>query len=79
MKILCVSTVGTADPTTASISFHIAANGCLEAGQETGVIIAGNAAELVVGDVLETLEGVGIPPLRELVAKLKEHDVPVYI
>jgi hypothetical protein len=25
------------------------------------------------------LEGVGVPPARELLGKLKEHEVPVYV
>jgi len=79
MKVLYVSTVGTADPTTASIPFHVAANGSLETGQEAAVVLAGHAAEIVLGDNAQQMEGIGIPPMRELLAKLKEHSVPVYV
>ena len=79
MKVLYVSTVGTADPTTASVPFHIAANGSVEVGQETAVVIAGNAAEIVLEKNAQEMEGVGIPPMRDLLAKLKEHSVPVYV
>ena len=79
MRITYFASAGSADPTRASIPLHLAANGSVEAGQTTAIIIGGDAAELLVGDTIETLEGVGLPPARELVAKLRDHAVPVYI
>jgi predicted peroxiredoxin len=79
MKMLLWATSGMSDPTKASIPLHIAANGCLEVGHETGIILAGDAAEIVIGDNANTMEGVGLPPVRDLLAKLKEHSVPIYI
>ena len=46
MRILYLSTAGSADPTRASIPLHIAANGSIEAGQECAVVLAGDATEL---------------------------------
>jgi predicted peroxiredoxin len=43
------------------------------------VVLAGDGTDLVIGDNVERIEGVGVPPMRELVAKLKEHQVPVYV
>lgn len=79
MKMVLWATSGANDPTKASIPLHIAANGCIEAGQEPAIILAGDAAELITGDTAETLEGVGIPPVRDLFAKLRDHSVPVYV
>ena len=79
MKMLLWATSGAGDATKASIPLHIAANGCLEIGHETGIILAGDAAEIIIGDTAETMEGVGIPPVRELLAKLRDHSVPVYV
>lgn len=79
MKITYFASAGTADPTRASIPLHLAANGSVELGQETTVIIGGDAAELLVGDNAERLEGVGVPPARDLLAKLRDHEVPVYV
>ncbi len=79
MKMVLWATSGASDATKASIPLHVAANGCIEAGQEPAIILAGDAAEMVIGDASETMEGVGIPPVRELLAKLREHSVPVYI
>ena len=79
MRITYFASAGMADPTRASIPLHLAANGSVELGHETSVILGGDAAELLLEDNADRLEGVGLPPLRELLAKLHEHDVPVYV
>jgi predicted peroxiredoxin len=79
VRLLYIVTKGVDDPTLASVPLHIAANGSLEVGQEVSVVLAGDATDLVVGDNAEKVEGVGVPPMRELVSKLKEHQVPVYV
>lgn len=77
--MLYIVTKGTGDATLASVPLHIAANGSLEVGQEVSVVLAGDATELVIDDNVQGLEGLGVPPMRELVGKLKEHQVPVYV
>ena len=79
MKLLYIVTKGTDDATLASVPLHIAANGSLEVGQEVSVVLAGDATELVIGDNARRMEGVGVPPLRELLSKLEEHRVPIYV
>jgi predicted peroxiredoxin len=79
MRVLHVATAGTADPTRASIPLHIAANGSVEEGQDSGLVLVGDATELVVRKTAEELTGIGIPPVRELLGKLVEHGVPVYV
>ena len=79
MKMVVWATAGKTDPTKASIPLHVVANGCVEVGHDSALILAGDAADIIVGDNAETLEGVGLPPVRELLAKLKEHSVPVYV
>ena len=79
MRILYLATSGAADPTRASIPLHLAANGSIEVGQETAIILGGDAAELLLADNIETLEGVGVPPVRDLLAKLRDHAVPVFV
>ena len=79
MKLLYIVTEGTDDATLVSVPLHIAANGSLEVGQDVSVVLAGDATELVIGENAQSTEGVGVPPLRELLAKLKEHQVPIYV
>ena len=79
MRIVYFVSAGSADPTRASIPLHLAANGSVDVGHETTIVLGGDGAELVLGDTAETLEGVGLPPARELLAKLRDHAVPVYV
>ena len=79
MKLLYIVTKGTDDATLASVPLHIAANGSLEIGQDVSVVLAGDATELVIEDNARSMEGVGVPPVRELLSKLQEHRVPVYV
>ena len=74
-----MATCGTSDPTRASIPWHLAVNGSIEAGQDARIVLAGDAAELVKSDVRERLEGVGVPPLRDLVAKAVDRGVPIHV
>jgi predicted peroxiredoxin len=79
MKVLYVASGGTADPTRASIPLHLAANGSVESGQDCAVVLVGDATELVSQETAEQLEGVGVPPARELFRKLVDNQVPVYV
>jgi predicted peroxiredoxin len=79
VKILYLATAGAADPTRASIPLHIAANGSVEAGQECAVVLVGDATELVSREKAELVEGVGVPPAKELFQKLLDNQIPVYV
>ncbi len=79
MRILYLATAGATDPTRASIPLHIAANGSVVVGQECAVVLAGDATELVSRMKAERVEGVGVPPARELLQKLVDNQVPVYV
>ena len=74
-----MATSGAGDATRASIPLHLAVNGSIEAGQTAGIVLAGDAAELMNADVREGLEGIGLPPIRELFAKVRKHEVPVFV
>jgi predicted peroxiredoxin len=79
MRLLYIVSRGINDATAASVPMHIAANGSLEVGQEVSVVLVGDATDLVIGDNAQRMEGVGVPPARELLSKLREHEVPVYV
>jgi predicted peroxiredoxin len=79
MKILYLATAGEGDPTRASIPLHIAANGSVAEGQDCAVALVGDATELVARENAERLEGVGVPPAKELLQKLVANEVPVYV
>ena len=77
MKILYLATAGALDPTRASIPLHVAANGSVAEGQECAVALIGDGTEVVSREKAERVEGVGIPPTRELLQKLIDNRVPV--
>jgi predicted peroxiredoxin len=79
VKILYLATAGAADPTRASIPLHIAANGSVDQGQDCAVVLVGDGTELVSREKTERLEGVGIPPTKELLQKLLDNQIPVYV
>ena len=74
-----LTTSGTSDPTKASIPIHLAVNGSIENGDQVDIVLAGDATDLVVGGAADSVEGVGVPPLRELLAKARQHQVPVWV
>jgi predicted peroxiredoxin len=79
MEILYLATSGPSDPTRASIPWHLAVNGSIEAGQLARIVLAGDAAELVKAGSREGVEGVGVPALRDLVAKALDRSVPIHV
>ncbi len=79
MKILYLASAGAADPTRASLPLHIAANGSVDQAQECAVALVGDGTELVSREKAERVEGVGIPPAKELLQKLLDNQVPVYV
>jgi predicted peroxiredoxin len=79
MKFVYMATKGTEDPTLASIPLHMALNGSVEIGHDVSIVLVGHAAEIVLGENPEKIEGIGVPPMRELLAKARDHNVPVYL
>lgn len=79
MKFVYMATAGTNDPTKASLPLHLAANGSVEVGHDVAVLLAGDATEILLGENLDEMQGVGVPSMNELVAKLRDHSVPVYV
>jgi len=74
-----MTTTGASDPTRASLALHLAVNGSVEVGHDIGIVLAGDATELLQTATREKLEGIGVPPVRDLLAKANQHEVPVYV
>ncbi len=77
-KLLYVATHGTDDPTKATLPF-LMAKGAIEGGHETGILLQGEGATLVKDSVVEHIQGVGAPPLKELMAFLLDHNVRISV
>lgn len=79
MKTLFMATSGSSDPTRASIPIHLAVNGSLDVGHSVAIVLAGDATELLKADVRDHLEGIGVPAMRELLAKARQHNVDIHV
>ena len=77
-RILAVATHATDDPTKSSLAF-ITAVGALGAGSETSIASLGEAVYLLKESVANSVFGVGFPPLSELIKKVVEGNIPVYV
>ena len=77
-KLLYVGTSGTDDPTRATFPF-LMAKGAIDAGHETSIILMGEAAPLIKDSLSQQVQGVGIPPLKELIEFVVAHEVPISV
>jgi len=79
VRFLYLVSKGADDPTLASVPLHLAVNGSAEVGHDTQVLLVGDGVEVVIGSKGQDIAGVGLPPMAELLSKLKEHQIPVYV
>jgi predicted peroxiredoxin len=77
-KILAVTTHATDDPTKATFAF-ITAIGAIGAGKEVAIALLAEAAYLAKPAVAKTVHGVGFAPLPELIEKVLQAKVPIYV
>ena len=77
-RILFVATHGTEDPTRATFPF-MEAKGAVEAGYDTGVILMMEAASLIKDRVASQIQGVGVPPLSEIIDFLVSRNVRISV
>jgi predicted peroxiredoxin len=77
-KLLYIGTHGTDDPTRATFPF-LMAKGAIEAGHEPGIILMGEAATLIKDSIAAQVQGIGVPPLRDLAAFLHERGVRISV
>ena len=79
MRIVYLSATGAVDPTRASLPFHLAVNGSTEVGHDTAVVLAGDATDVLRAGTAEQVVGVGVPPLADLLAKVRDRGVEVHV
>lgn len=78
-KLLIISSAGPSDPTRASLPFHFAVNGAAASGVESDLALAGDATELLKTGAAARVNGVGVPPLADLIAACRLKGVRVYV
>ena len=55
------------------------AKGAIDTGHETCIIFTGEAAPLIKDSLSQQVQGVGIPPLKELIEFVVAHEVPISV
>lgn len=78
VRELFIGMHGSEDPTKATLPF-LMASGAIDAGHQPAIILLGDAAVLISDTVVDSIQGVGFPPLKELVAKAVENKVPIHV
>ncbi|MFN0071407.1 MAG: hypothetical protein ACKVVP_07975 [Chloroflexota bacterium] len=76
--ILYVSTFGSDDPTRATLAFGDAL-GAIEAGHRAMIALAGEATYLMKDSIAAAVQGVGWPTVGELLQRVIEHEIPIYV
>jgi predicted peroxiredoxin len=77
MKFLYIATYGSEDPTRASLPFMMA-KGAKEAGQDVAVALMGESVLLFNETIASSVQGVGLPSLKELMQFSRDNKIPVY-
>lgn len=77
-KLLYIGRHGTDDATHATFPF-LMAKGAIEAGHETGIILMGEAAPLIKDSIAGQVQGIGVPPLKELMEFLVQRNVRISV
>jgi len=76
---LTISTTwGTSDPTKATIPFHLA-RGAKQAGVAVRVVLAGDSTDLIRSGIADTVQGKGVPPLREVLDFARDNKIPIHV
>ena len=75
---LYISTHGSDDPTRATLPF-LMAGGAIDAGHQPAIVLLGEAAVLMRDSVADNVQGVGLPPFKELLTKVVQAKVPIYV
>ena len=77
-KQLFIGLHGSEDPTKATFPF-LMANGALDAGHEAAIVLLGDSVVLMNDVVANSVQGVGFPPLKDLMGKVFAAKVFIYI
>lgn len=77
MKFFYMSSHGTEDPSRATLPF-LMAKGAKEAGHDVEIALMGDAVVLFNDGMASGVQGVGMPPLKELMQFARDNSIPVY-
>ena len=76
--ILAVATHASDDPTKATLPF-ITAVGAIGAEKPCTIALVGEAVSLAKEAIAKNIHGVGFPPLPELIARVAQAKIPIFV
>lgn len=77
-KILVVGSHASDEPTKATLPFIVAA-GAIGADRECAIALVGEGVSLVKEAIAKGIHGVGFSPLTELIPRILQARIPVYV
>jgi predicted peroxiredoxin len=77
-NLLFVATRGSDDPTMATFPFELAV-GAVKEGHKAQIALLGESVVTMRTEVSEEMHGFGCQPLREVLAEVIEHRIPIYV
>jgi len=77
MKFIYIAMHGSEDPTRASLPFMMA-KGAKEAGYDVEVALMGDSVILFNETIASSVQGVGLPSLKELMQFARDNKIPLY-
>lgn len=80
MATLLITTIaGPSDPTRASLASHMAVNGAVKNQIETTIAMASDAIDLLKPGAADTVRGIGVPPLADLLSGCVAAGVRIFV
>ncbi|MGH2821012.1 MAG: hypothetical protein ACRDJ5_10210 [Actinomycetota bacterium] len=76
--LMYVGLHGTDDPTLATLPF-VVATGAGSAEIDANVVLVGEGAMLAKPGLIDSVNGVGFPPLAEVWQQVRDFEIPVYV
>ncbi len=77
-SLLFIATRGSDDPTMATFPFEFAVDAVVE-GNEASIALIGESVVLMKDPVADELDGFGCKPFAEVMPKVIEHQIPIYV
>jgi predicted peroxiredoxin len=77
MKFHVTGTSGSENPTKATLVF-LHAKGAKEAGHDVTISLLGDSVVMLNPAVAKNIQGVGLPPLTDLITFAKDNGIAVY-
>ena len=77
MKFLITSSYGSENPTRTTLAW-LQAKGAVEAGHEATISLLGDSVVVLREEVAEHIQGMGLPPIKDLIQFARDNKITVF-